>query len=151
MTSTMSTIKLCGLTGLLGIFLETNKHQNLTRLSRPIIREASAVFIESPLIAIISLLFQLSIKESRSKSPLVLLNYETVSKTLIGRKECNQCLSARTFKPSLCFHPSPSVPSLLSHAINNLIPFILCLFISESQLRGKSVNHPQSHFGKSHC
>ena len=31
-TSTMSTVKLCGITASFGIFLETNKHQNLTRL-----------------------------------------------------------------------------------------------------------------------
>ena len=30
--STMSTIELSGITALFGVFLETNKHQNLTRL-----------------------------------------------------------------------------------------------------------------------
>ena len=34
--STMSTIQLCGITALFGIFLETNKHQNLMRLRHPI-------------------------------------------------------------------------------------------------------------------
>ena len=36
LTSTMSMIELCGITALFGIFLETNKHQNLTRLRCPI-------------------------------------------------------------------------------------------------------------------
>ena len=35
LTSTMSTIKLCGIKAFFGIFLETNKHQNLTRLVHP--------------------------------------------------------------------------------------------------------------------
>ena len=34
-TSTISTIKLCGVTALFGIFLQTNKHQNLLRLRCP--------------------------------------------------------------------------------------------------------------------
>ena len=37
LTRTMSTIWLRGITALFGIFLETNKHQNLTRLGCPII------------------------------------------------------------------------------------------------------------------
>ena len=33
-TSTMSMTEPCGITALFGIFLETDKHQNLTRLSK---------------------------------------------------------------------------------------------------------------------
>ena len=32
----ISIIELCGITALLGIFFETNKHQNLKRLRQPI-------------------------------------------------------------------------------------------------------------------
>ena len=32
LASTMSTVKLCGVTALFGVFLETNKHQNLASL-----------------------------------------------------------------------------------------------------------------------
>ena len=35
-TSTMSMIELCCITALFGIFLETNKHQNLSRLRHPV-------------------------------------------------------------------------------------------------------------------
>ena len=35
-SSTMRTIKLCGVTALINIFLETNKHQNLKRLGHAI-------------------------------------------------------------------------------------------------------------------
>ena len=37
-TSTMSTIELCGITALFGVFLETNKPQNLTRLRLPVVK-----------------------------------------------------------------------------------------------------------------
>ena len=36
LTNTMSTVKFCGITALLGVFLKTNKHQNLTRFRHPI-------------------------------------------------------------------------------------------------------------------
>ena len=50
--NTMSAIEVCGVTALFGIFLGTKKHQNLMRLSSPIIiaymQSMSLCFITSP-------------------------------------------------------------------------------------------------------
>ena len=41
----MRTIQYCGVTALFGIFLETNKHQNLTRLRHPGYKRTSEISI----------------------------------------------------------------------------------------------------------